>query len=175
MKLYEEFILSKKLKRRIQELCGFNDLEREERINRAHEILNSNELKQAICHQILGTTFKDIERAMEGIIKERRLTPDQEEEIQLRESHPEKYEPEFDHELHFKVNKRAADADKRPAYRHPTREEVAWLIAQSKAPTEPDSQPEPMNYPTYTPEQVQALLAEHYAYRERERAKRTKD
>lgn len=172
MKLYEELILSKKLKRRIQELCGFNDLEREERVSRAHEILNSTELKQAICHQILGTTFKDVERAMDAVIKERQLTPSQEEELELRESHPEKYEPEFDHELEFKINKKAADRPKVTGYRHYTREEVAELIAASNAPYEPPPPVERPDYPTYTREQVQELLRDHFSYKDEEKRRK---
>lgn len=172
MKLYEEFILSKKLKRRIQELCGFNNLERQERLDRAHEILNSTELKQAICHQILGTTFKDVERAMEAIIKERQLTPAQEEEMELRESHPEKYEPEFDAELEFKINKKVASPKKSLGYREYTREEVAELIAASNAPYVPPEPAPRVDYPTYSREQVQELMREHYAYLEEEKKRK---
>lgn len=172
MKLYEELTLSKKLKRRIQELCGFNELDREERVNRAHEILNSTELKQAICHKILGTTFKDIERAMEAVIKERQLTPAQEEELELRESHPEKYEPEFDPELEFKINKKAADPVKSTGYRTLTREETAALIAASNAPYEPPAPVERVDYPTYTREQVQELLRDHFSYKEEEKRRK---
>lgn len=172
MKLYEEFTLSKKLKRRIQELCGFNDLERDERVNRAHEILNSSELKQAICHKILGTTFKDVERAMEAVLKERQLTPDQEEELELRESHPEKYESDFYPEVEFKVNKKAADPVKAVGYRTLTREETAALIAASNAPFEAPPVVERRDYPTYTREQVQELLREHFAYKDEEKRRK---
>jgi len=173
MKLSEENTLSKKLKRRIQELCGFNDLEREERLSRAHEILNSTELKQQICHKILGTTFKDIERAMDAIIKERQLTPDQEEEIELRESYPEKYETEFDPEVTFKVNKKAADPRPVGGYRTYTREEVAELLAAKEAPYEPPPPMDHSNYRTYSREEVAVLMLEHeeYLQREKERAK----
>lgn len=172
MKLYEEFTLSKKLKRRIQELCGFNDLERDERVNRAHEILNSSELKQAICHKILGTTFKDVERAMEAVIKERQLTPSQEEELELRESHPEKYESDFYPEVEFKVNKQAADTKKSSGYRTLTREEVAALIAASNAPIQSPPIVERQDYPTYTREQVQELMRDHYSYKEEEKRRK---
>lgn len=172
MKLYEEFTLSKKLKRRIQELCGFNDLERDERVNRAYEILNSSELKQAICHKILGTTFKDVERAMEAIIKERQLTPAQEEELELRESHPEKYESDFYPEVEFKVNKKAADHKKSVGYRTLTREETAALIAASNAPFEPPPVVERRDYPTYTREQVQELLRDHFSYKDEEKRRK---
>jgi hypothetical protein len=145
-------------------LCGFNNLEREERLSRAHEILNSNELKQAICHEILGTTFKDVERAMEAILKERQLTPAQEEELELRKTIPEKFEPEFDPDLEFKINKKAADHKKESGYRTHTREEVAELLAASKAPCEPTPQIEKTEYPTMTREECERLVREHYEY-----------
>lgn len=175
MKLYEESTLSKKLKRRIQELCGFNDLEREERVIRANEILNSTDLKQSICHKILGTTFKDVERAMEAIIKEKQLTPEQREEAELRKSHPEKYEPEFDADFEFKVNKKAADAPKTSGYRTYSREEVAELIAASKAPTPPPTPIERSSYPTYSKEQVRELLRDHFSYKDEQKRKREEE
>lgn len=160
--------MSKKLKRRIQQLCGLDKLSREEKVLRANEILNSVELKQAICHEILGTKFKDIEKAMLDALKERQLTPEQEEEFELRESHPEKYEePEFDPELEFKINKKAADKPKNgpSAYGTYTREQVAELLAASNAPYEqPPMMTMPKNYPTYSREQVEELMREHYAY-----------
>ena len=172
MELYEESTLSKKLKRRIQELCGFNELDREERLDRAHEILNSTELKQEICHKILGTTFKDINKAMQSIIDERQITPAQEEELELRESHPEKYESNFDPELEFKINKKAADPKKGGGYREYTREEVAELLAASNAPyVAPEPAPR-RDYPTYSREQVQALMQEHFAYEIEEKRKK---
>lgn len=168
MKLYKGFTLSKKLKRRIQELCGFNKLEREERLSRANEILNSADLKQAICNQILGTTFKDVERAMEAIINERQLTPAQEEELELQQAAPHKFDPDFE----FKINKKAASQPKRyaPAYRTYTREEVAELIAASNAPFIPPPPVERKDYPTYSREQVEQLMREHYEYLAREKS-----
>ena len=155
-------------------MCGFNELEREEKISRAHEILKSTELKQAICHKILGTTFKDIERAMNAIIEERQLTPAQEEEIELRESHPEKYEePEYDPYVDFKKNKKVADPVKTVGgYRTLTREECAALVAASNAPFVAPPPVERMPYPTYTREQVQELMKEHFSYQENEKKKK---
>lgn len=150
-------------------MCGLDKLEREERLTRANEILNSTELKQAICHQILGTTFKDIDKVMIAVIKERQLIPAQEEEIELREAAPEKFEPEFDAELEFKLNKRAASPRKGGGYREYTREEVAKLLAASEAPFEPPQVAPRVDYPTYSREQVQELMREHYAYLEEEK------
>jgi hypothetical protein len=150
-------------------LCGFNSLERDERLKRANEILNSTELKQEICHQILGTTFKDVERAMLAVINEKQLTPDQQEELELRKAVPEKYEPEFDPDLEFKINKKAADPKRETGYRTLTREECAALIAASNAPFEPPPPVERKDYPTYTREQVQELMKDHFEYKNREK------
>lgn len=155
-------------------MYGFNNLEREEKITRANEILNNTELKQAICHKILGTTFKDIERAMNAIIDERQLTETQREELELRESHPEKYEDQaYDPHVDFIKNQRVASPEKSiGGHRTLTREECAALIAASSAPF---IAPEPVkraSYPTYTREQVEALMTEHYSYLDNEKKKR---
>lgn len=106
---------------------------------------------------------------MNAIIKERQLTPEQEEELELKEVAPEKFEPEFDAELEFKVNKKASDRYKPMSYRPMTREECAALIAASNAPVEPFPVPERREYPTYTREQVQELMREHFEYLENEK------
>lgn len=180
MKLCGESALSKKLKRRIHDLCGFKDLDRDERLSRAHEILSSNDLKQAICHQILGATFRDVERAMDSIINERQLTPSQEEELELRESNPEKFEPKFDAELEFKLNKNISSNYVPTGYRVLTREEVAELVAASDAPCEPTPEREPVSYRTYSREEVEWFVYEHdqflaeEAERKRQRVKSNK-
>lgn len=149
-------------------MCGFNDLERDEKVARAYQILNSLELKQAICHKILGTTFKDVEKAMEGVIKERQLTPDQEEEIELRESHPEKYEGEFYPEVTFKKNQSAADRPKESGYSTYSREEIAELMAASAKEYVP-SEPELMgDYPTYSRAQIEQWMTEHWEHIEKQ-------
>ena len=152
-------------------MCGFNDLEREEKILRAYEILNSNELRQSICHQILGTTFKDIDKAMQSIIAERQLTPDQQEELELRDTHPEKWVPIADLELEFKVNKHVADPVKTSPYREYTREEVAALVSATHEPYVPVEYFEPTNYTTYSRDFVEQLVREHYEYLENEKKK----
>lgn len=111
---------------------------------------------------------------MNAIINERQLTSTQEEELELRESHPEKYEPVgYDPYVDFKKNKSVADSEKSVGgYRTLTREECAALVATSNAPF---IAPEPvarMNYSTYSREQVEALMTEHYAYLDNDKKKR---
>lgn len=152
-------------------MCGFNELERKEKIERAHQIINSTELKQAICHKILGTTFKDVEKIMNGIIKEKQLTSSQEEELELREEYPEKFEP-FDPYVEFKANKKAADPVDSNGYGTYTRDQVAELFAAADKPIERQLVPNSVVYPTLTKEQCQILMAHHYEYEAKEKAKK---
>lgn len=153
-------------------MCGFNEIERDEKVARAHQILNSTELKQAICHKILGTTFKDVEKAMEGVLKERQLSPDQEEELELRDSHPEKYEGEFYPDVEFKKNKDAADPVKNTGYTTYSKYEVAELMAASSAEYTP-SEPEPMSdYPTYSREHIEQFMFEHWEHIENQKKRK---
>lgn len=149
-------------------MCGFENLSREERLIKANEILKDFKLKQAICNKILGTTFKDIEKAMDAIIKERQLTPEQKEELELKKSNPEKFE--VDLELDFKINKKAADPKKTDGYRTYTADEVAELLAVSDAPTkEPEIYVSVKKYGTYTREQVEEFMYIDAAYAESEK------
>jgi hypothetical protein len=164
--------LSKKLKRRIQDLCGLQSLSREDRLLKANEILNSNDLKQAICHQILGCTFKDIERAMTAVIKERHISEEQAEQLELESTMPEKYDLELD----FKVNKHASNNVQDVRYRAPTRDEVARLIAASNAKYEPPTGPSyESDYPPMSRERCEQLVREHYEYKEAQNKKLKED
>lgn len=153
-------------------MCGFNELTRDEKVNRANEILNSAELKQAICHRILGTTFRDVERVMESILSERRLTQAQEEELELREMSPEKFEPEFDADFEFKMHEEAADSKKSRGYTTYSKHEVAKLMAASNAEFKPRVPEEPKDYHTYSFAQVQELMHEHYEHLERQKKRK---
>lgn len=163
--------MSKKLKRRIQDLCGFNDLsDRSERIERAYQILNSAELKQSICLKILGTTFKDVEKAMEGILKERQITEEQR-EILEEEFIPEKFDPE----VTFLANKDAADIKKTSGYSTYSREDVNRLMAASKAPPKQIETPEKRDYPIMSREECERLMKEHYEYLEEKSKKKEQE
>lgn len=104
---------------------------------------------------------------MMSVINERQLTPDQREEVELRETYPEKYEPEFDPLIEFKANKHAADPSRKKGnpYREYTREEVAELIAASEAPwIAPEKPAARQDYPTYSREQVESFMRDHLEY-----------
>lgn len=102
---------------------------------------------------------------MRDVINERQVTTAQEEELEDRANNPEKYEEEeFDAELEFKLNKSAADKVKLKNYVPYTREEVAELLAASEAPFVAPPSVERQPYPTYSREDVEAFMEEHYAY-----------
>lgn len=147
--------MSKRLKRKVRDLCGLDSLSKEDRLLRAKEILESTKIKQKMCNQMIGLTFKDIERAMTAVLEERQPTEREQEELELRELAPEKFEPFI------------PQIDRPPArevsYRPMTREECAWLLAQSNKPIEKEPAAETnYNYKTYTREEVQALLRGDY-------------
>lgn len=99
---------------------------------------------------------------MLAIINEKQLTEEQVAQLELEELVPEK----FDADLQFKVNKEHSSLKKEVRYRTLTREECARLIAASNAPFETPSPPATTKeYPTYTREQVQELLREHFEYK----------
>jgi hypothetical protein len=143
-------------------LCGFQDLSREERLSRANEILNSTELKQSICHKILGCTFKDIEKTMIAVIQERQITEAQAEQLELEEMAPEKFDPE----VTFRVNREASNVVKKSVYGTYTKEQVAKLLAASKAPIVVSEPLEPTReYPILSREQCEALMREYFKYK----------
>lgn len=63
--------MSKKLKKKIEEICGLHGLDWETRQNRAGQILASPEWKQSLCNELLGLSFRELERTLQGIASER--------------------------------------------------------------------------------------------------------
>lgn len=72
--------MAKKLKKKIEDLCGLTGLEYEARRSRAIDILASREWKQQLCNDLAGLSFKDIERTLNGIIDERELRAENEDD-----------------------------------------------------------------------------------------------
>ena len=77
----------KRLRRRIRELSGLDKLSGEDRYKLASKILNDNDMKQDMCLQCPGLTYKDIERTCKAILTERHYQQEPTEE----ELVPEKY------------------------------------------------------------------------------------
>ncbi len=145
--------MSKRLKRKIRELCNLDEMSKEERLIRAKEILNSTKEKQKLCNSMPGLTFRDIEKAMVAIMEERQPSAKELEELEERSLHPEKYEPQSI----------SPSTGKPGEYRSLTREEVARLIAASKEPcinVAPSTWTD--DYPTYSAEEVAALMKGNY-------------
>jgi len=99
---------------------------------------------------------------MRAVIDERQLTEEQIEQLELEEMAPEKFDPE----ITFKVNKSVSNVPKETSYGTYTREQVAKLLAASKAPCEPTPPREITHYPTMTREQCEALMRDHFEYKE---------
>jgi hypothetical protein len=51
------------------EACGLSDLGREDRILLAQEIVESSDLKQQICNDVDGLSFRDIEKVLGEILR----------------------------------------------------------------------------------------------------------
>jgi len=86
--------LTKKTKKRIKELCGLEGLSRIDRVIRSKELLEDDEIKQFICHQLLGTTFRDIEKILKEEIATSKARSEEESLYQEMEfSQPEKLDP----------------------------------------------------------------------------------
>lgn len=98
---------------------------------------------------------------MYAVINEKQLTEEQTAQVELEQIAPEKFDPD----LQFKINKHASNVKKDMQYKVLTREETAALVAASHAPhVAPPSHFQRTDYPTYTREQAEALVREHYGY-----------
>ena len=63
--------MSKKLKKRIEIICGLVGLDWEARQERAEQILNSTSWKQQLCNDFLGLSFRDLELHLQSVATER--------------------------------------------------------------------------------------------------------
>ena len=63
--------MSKKLKKKIAEITGLNGLDWEARQERATKILASPEWKQQLCNELIGLSFRELERYLTGVATER--------------------------------------------------------------------------------------------------------
>lgn len=68
--------MSKKLKKKIEEICGLKDLAWEVRQARATQILESSEWKQSICNELIGLSFRELEQTLSGVASERQKKED---------------------------------------------------------------------------------------------------
>lgn len=148
-------LLSKRLKKRIQEVSGLINLSREDKARRALAILNDNEEKQRICNELLGTSFKDIEKALQEIVNSKKFsTKEQREEQEILEEFPEK--------IHGPVKPTVTKSPVKFEYLL-DQDEVNRLIEASNAPIVDEVKPYVgVDYATYTAREVAALIEGDY-------------
>lgn len=140
--------MSRKLKKRIRELCGLEALSKEERTRRCNEILNDNDLKQSLCNQVPGLTFRDIDKTLKAELSDKKLTPEQEIYESIEEDFPDKLNPnDFKPKPKRKVSRSL----------HYTREESLELINANTFGTK--SKPvKQVQYDTYSQKEIEALI-----------------
>jgi len=123
---------------------------------RANEILHSKDAKQSICNQILGCTYKEVERVMLSVIQSQSISDRQREQMELQKSVPEKFDPEIE----FKVSSKIFSS-KEASYASFTPEECALLLLESNRPAkQPKSKNLDIDYPVYSLEETQELFGE---------------
>ena len=88
--------MTKKAKKRIRELCGLEGLNRQARAIRSKELVGDDTLKQSICNQLIGTSFRDIDKVLKEEINASKARTEEEsihEELELEV--PEKLDPDL--------------------------------------------------------------------------------
>lgn len=141
--------MSRKLKKRIRELCSLDRLTKDERIKRCQDLLRDNDAKQNICLQAPGLTFKVLDRVLRSEINSRR--PPSEEELiynEIQESQPEKLDPEI-------PLVRKKKAIKQGFY---TKKETLELINAESVATRKEESTQPDSFDTYSPEDMKDFL-----------------
>lgn len=126
-----------------------DDLSGDDRLRLASNILDSTEMKQDICLQCPGITYRDIDRTMKAVLAEKKPKRDPEEDL-----YPEKYGKTSKEVFRPGIGK--------IEYRQMTREEVAELMRKSEEPIVVPEMGERREYRTYTREEVAALIACEY-------------
>lgn len=144
--------MTKKAKKRIKELCGLESLSREDRIARCKELLDDDDFKQEICHKMLGTTFRDINKILKEEIASSKARSEEEAILEeMANEQPEKLDPEL------QPLRRQHKAIRRGYY---TREESLTLIEADSGAKWLAEATKPRDPPTHTwsPEEIWALI-----------------
>lgn len=144
--------MSKRLKRRIYDLCGLSNLSKEDKVKRANAILSDYDFRQSICNQVVGTSHRDIEKILKAIVITK-LSAEEEENAELERDNPEKLHPELSIKRSVKPTKMVPITDQK---------EINWLINASNQPLEEDEPKQPRDYPSYSTEEINALLNGSY-------------
>lgn len=143
--------MSKRLKRRIFDICGLTNLGREAKLSKAKAILADPEFKQKICNQIVGASHRDIEKVLKSVLVTK-LSKEEEEAAELERDCPEKLNPDIKLGRKKKKAKMVPVTDQR---------EINWLINATNEPLE-DKLKAPTDYPCYSQAEMNAIIAGTY-------------
>lgn len=125
--------------------------------------MKNADLKQCICNQIVGTTHKDVEKAMKSILELKQLTEVQKELIDSNSTQLQK----FDLDLDFKLSKDIVKIKKVLQYRTYTMSEVVKLL-QPLIITDPIIEPNNMKFIRELPrEDAERLVREYLEHKTR--------
>lgn len=134
-------------------MCGLNDLSKEERLARVAQILVDQDWKQDVCNQILGASHKDVERALRDLVKGRAPTKQEEIRREIEEISPEKL---YGLPLKHKKAKPSRRDEMQSTF---SQGEVNALVNASTTALNVVAREYHTNYPTYTLEDVETMLA----------------
>lgn len=73
--------MAKKLKKKIEETCGLTALTYPERRTKAEDILANKDWKQRLCNDLVGLSFRELEKVLLSIIAEREVRDDVEQPV----------------------------------------------------------------------------------------------
>ena len=131
----------KRLRKKIREICGLEDLGHDEMLDRAAELIDNYDFKQDLCLKYAGLTHKDIERTLAAVLKSRRPKNQDSVPSPVKIETPKK-------KVHYKTL---------------TREETRKLIEMSNKPIETKkAEPSKVQHRHWTREEVAALVRGDY-------------
>lgn len=77
--------MAKKLKKKIEEVCGLVGLDRDARLAKAQNILGNMEHKQELCNSLVGLSFRELDKVLKDVIAERQVKEVEEEKVYKNE------------------------------------------------------------------------------------------
>jgi hypothetical protein len=104
---------------------------------------------------------------MQSIIDQRQITEFQKEQLELEKVAPQKFDPEIE----FPIQKKLMGDFKQGKYKAMTLEETQKLLALDVKSVEEKPKTHNPNYTTYSREEVEKMIKEHFEYKDNERRK----
>lgn len=129
-------------------------MSREDRIERAKELLNDIQEKQAACNKVVGLSFKDIDRVLKAVIAEKKSNKSDDEDERL--DNPDKWGDRSGELL--RGSTKEANPLKGEAGLPFTRDEVKWLLEQRDVILYEERPTSARSYKTYSVHEVNALI-----------------